>query len=142
MRSESQVGRGRGRRPGGFGGGRAKAGSGGGGDGAWWRWCRLPGHGAGVGGQELGEEAAVAVAEDEGLVAGWELREEVGAGALEEGAEGEVFGVAVDAGDGIEVGRCGMVWLGLVQEGKEEEGGEQDEVGGGAEVDGESRRRK
>jgi hypothetical protein len=42
----------------------------------------------GLTGEELGEEAAVAVAEKEGSVAGWELREEVGAGALEEGAEG------------------------------------------------------
>ena len=37
-------------------------------------------------------------------MAGWKLREEVGAGALEEGAEGEVFGEAVDTGYGVEVG--------------------------------------
>ncbi len=54
--------------------------------------------------RRLGEEAAVAVAEEEGVVAGWELREEVGAGALQERAEGEVFGEAVDAGYGVEVG--------------------------------------
>ena len=66
----------------------------------------VDGEGAEVGSacQEAGEEAAVAVAEDEGSAAGWEVVEEVGAGALEEGAEGEVFGEAVDAGYGIEVG--------------------------------------
>jgi len=57
----------------------------------------------GLAGEELGEESAVAVAEDEGVVAWRELREEVGAGALEEGAEGEVFSPAVEAGDVVEV---------------------------------------
>ena len=35
---------------------------------------------------------------------GGSSREEVGAGALQERAEGEVFGEAVDAGYGVEVG--------------------------------------
>ena len=56
-------------------------------------------------GEETGEEAAVSVAEEEGLMAGRELREEVGARSLQEGAEGEIFGEAVDAGHGVEVGR-------------------------------------
>ena len=34
------------------------------------RWCRLRRLGGGVGGEELGEEAAVSVAEDEGAFAG------------------------------------------------------------------------
>jgi hypothetical protein len=58
--------------------------------------------------EKLLEEAAVAVAEDEGVVAWGESGEEVGAGALEEGAEGQVFGVAVDAGYGVEVGGWGL----------------------------------
>jgi hypothetical protein len=50
----------------------------------------VDGQGVEVGllGEELGEEAAVAVAENQGAVAWGELREEVGAGALEERAEG------------------------------------------------------
>jgi len=54
--------------------------------------------------EEAGEEAAVAIAKDEGLVSVWELTEEMSAGALEERAEGEVFGEAVDAGYAVEVG--------------------------------------
>jgi hypothetical protein len=65
----------------------------------------VDGEGAEVGlvGEELGEETAVAVAEDEGAVALGELWEEVGAGALEEWTEGEVLGPTVDAGYAVEV---------------------------------------
>jgi hypothetical protein len=72
--------------------------------------------GAGVDGQdvevrlvvkEFSEEATVAIAEDEGVGARGELRKEVGAGALEERAEGEVFGPAVETRDAIEVGLRG-----------------------------------
>ena len=59
--------------------------------------------------EEADEEAAIAIAENEGLVAEGEIVEEVGAGALEERAEGEVFGEAVDAGYGVEVGGGGSV---------------------------------
>ena len=59
--------------------------------------------------EEADEEAAIAIAENEGLVAEGEIVEEVGAGALEEGAEGEVFGEAVDAGDAVEVRLGGVV---------------------------------
>ena len=54
--------------------------------------------------EELGEEAAVAVAENQGSSTIVEAWEEVGAGALEQGAEGEVLKPAVGAGDGVEVG--------------------------------------
>ena len=57
--------------------------------------------------EELGEETAVAIAQDEGVGDGGELGEEVLAGAGEERAEKEVFGPAVEAGDGVEVGRGG-----------------------------------
>jgi hypothetical protein len=57
--------------------------------------------------EELGEEATVAVAEDEGAVARGELREEVIAGAEEERAEGEVLGPAIEAGYAVEVRRRG-----------------------------------
>ena len=69
--------------------------------------------GAGVDGESLkrgvlvekfGEEAAVAVAEDEGAAAGGEQRKEVVASVKKHGAEREVLGPAVDAGDGVEVG--------------------------------------
>jgi hypothetical protein len=59
--------------------------------------------------KEAGQETAVAVAEEEGLVAGREIGEEVGAGALEEWAQGEVFGECVDAGYGVEVGRRWLI---------------------------------
>ncbi len=42
-------------------------------------------------------------------MAGWELGEEVSAGTLQERAEGEVFGEAVDAGYGVEVGWNGLL---------------------------------
>jgi hypothetical protein len=50
----------------------------------------VDGQGVEVGllGEELGEEATVAVAEQEGVGARGELGEEVGAGALKEWAEG------------------------------------------------------
>ena len=56
----------------------------------------------------MSEETAVSVAEDEGLAAVREGGEEMGAGALEEWAEGEVFEPAIGAGNGIEVG--GFRW--------------------------------
>jgi len=57
-----------------------------------------------VAGEELGEEAAVPITEQEGSAGLEEAREEVEATALEEGAEGEVFEPAVGAGDAVEVG--------------------------------------
>jgi hypothetical protein len=57
--------------------------------------------------EEAGEEAAVAISEEEGLMAGWEFAEEVSAGALQERAKGEVLGEAVDAGYAVEVGEIG-----------------------------------
>jgi hypothetical protein len=61
----------------------------------------------GVGGEEAGEEATVAVAEDQGAAAVEETGEEVVAGAFEGSGEGEVFEPAVGAGDAIEVGGWG-----------------------------------
>ncbi len=58
----------------------------------------------GVAAEELFEEAAVTVAEHERVTGVVELVEEVRAGALQERAEGEVFGPAVDPGDAVEVG--------------------------------------
>ncbi len=58
--------------------------------------------------KEAGEEAAVAVAEYECLVARWELGEVVGAGALQEGTKAKVFGEPVDAGYVVEIG---LGWL-------------------------------
>jgi FKBP-type peptidyl-prolyl cis-trans isomerase 2 len=65
----------------------------------------VDGEGVEVGllGEEAGQEAAVAVAEDEGSVAWGKLREEVVPGAGEERAEGEVLGPAVEVGDAVEV---------------------------------------
>ena len=57
----------------------------------------------GVGGQELREEAAVAVAEDEGSLLVLQGVEVVGSAALQGWAEGEVFEPAVGAGYGVEV---------------------------------------
>jgi hypothetical protein len=57
----------------------------------------------GLGGEELSEEAAVAVAQREGATAVGELGEEMGAGALEEGSEAEVFGPAVEVGYAVKV---------------------------------------
>jgi hypothetical protein len=54
--------------------------------------------------EETGEEAAVAVAEDEGGFLMGEGGEVVEAGSLESGAEGEVFEPAIRAGYGVEVG--------------------------------------
>lgn len=56
----------------------------------------------GVGAQEGMEEAAVAVAEDEGVAGGEEIGEEVLAGAAEERTKGEEFEDAVGAGDAVE----------------------------------------
>ena len=73
--------------------------------------------GAGIDGQgtevgpaikEPGEETAVPVTEDKGLVAGREIGEKMSAGALQERAECKVFGEAIDAGYGVEIGRW---WL-------------------------------
>jgi hypothetical protein len=58
----------------------------------------------GVALKELGEEAAVTIAQDQGSSTIVEAWEEVGAGALEEGTERKVFEPAVGAGDGVEVG--------------------------------------
>ena len=74
-----------------------------GGGAAWRRWCRRRRLEGGDWQKESGEEAAVAVAEDEGAFAVEEAREEVGSAALERAAEGEVFGEAIGAGDGVEV---------------------------------------
>lgn len=63
----------------------------------------------GVTEQELGEKAAVAVAENERVLWGAEIVEERGAGALEQRAEGEVLGELVDGRDGVEVGLPGRV---------------------------------
>lgn len=77
--------------------------------------------GAGVDGQsvaggiaekELGEEAAVPIAEGEGVVRIFEFAEECGAGALEQRTEGEVFGGAVDGGYAVEVGLRWFWWGG------------------------------
>jgi hypothetical protein len=61
-----------------------------------------------IGAQEGGGEAAIAVAEDEGIaerrVELAEVGQEVGSGLLQEGAEGEVFHPAIGPGEGIEVG--------------------------------------
>ena len=58
----------------------------------------------GVGGEQAGEEAAVAVTENQGGAAVGELGEEVIPTASERGAEGEVFEPAVGAGDEVKVG--------------------------------------
>lgn len=63
----------------------------------------------GIAQEELSEEAAVAVAEDEGVARMAEFAEQCGAGALEQRAEGEVFGGAVDGGYAVEVG---LRWFG------------------------------
>ena len=88
--------------------------SGGVGDGAQAAAAKFVEHGgAGVGGdsgalrvaeEELLEETAVAVAEDERVARVVELIEEERAGALQQRAEGEVLAPAVDRGDAIEVG--------------------------------------
>jgi len=59
------------------------------------------------------QEAAVAVAEDEGASAAGELGEKVEAAAFEGEAQGEVFEPAVRAGDSVEVGvrRCQLCVL-------------------------------
>jgi hypothetical protein len=62
----------------------------------------------GIGGHESGEEAAVSVAEDEGLLLLEETREEVQTATLKGATQGEVLEPAVGAGYEIEVGR----WLG------------------------------
>jgi hypothetical protein len=54
--------------------------------------------------EELGEKAAVAVAEDEGSLALEEAGEVVEAALLEGAAEGDVFEPAIRASDGVEVG--------------------------------------
>jgi hypothetical protein len=54
--------------------------------------------------EELSEEAAVAVAEDEGSLLVEHSREVVKAAAFESSSEGEVFEPAIRVGDVIEVG--------------------------------------
>jgi hypothetical protein len=54
--------------------------------------------------EELGEEAAVTVAKDEGSFALKEAGQVVEAAALESAAEGEVFEPAIRARDEVEVG--------------------------------------
>jgi hypothetical protein len=63
--------------------------------------------------EELRKEAAIPIAEDEGMFAVEEVREEVVAAALEGSAEREVFESAVGAGDAVEVGlgRIHGYWL-------------------------------
>ncbi len=61
----------------------------------------------GVGGEELGEETAVTVAEDEGLLLVLQSGEVVGSAALEGWAEGQVFEPAVRACNQVEVGLDG-----------------------------------
>ncbi len=51
----------------------------------------------GVAGEQMREESAVSVTEDQGAAGLEELREEVEAAAMEEGAEGEVFEPAIRA---------------------------------------------
>jgi hypothetical protein len=80
--------------------------------------------GAGIDGQgtevwpaieEPGEETAVPVTEDERLVAGREIGEKMSAGALQERAEGKVFGEAIDAGYRVEIGGSEARGRGLVE---------------------------
>ena len=54
--------------------------------------------------EESGDEAAVAIAEDNGVAGSGYSGKEVRAGALEKWAEGEVLGPAVEAGYAVEVG--------------------------------------
>jgi hypothetical protein len=83
--------------------------------------------------EEAGGETAVTVAEDEGVGARCELREEVKAAALEGAAEGEVLEPAVGASDAVEVG-WGCQWSSqFLSSEEEEERSEETEVGGGAE---------
>jgi hypothetical protein len=56
----------------------------------------------GVGAEELGEEAAVSVAEDEGVFVMEESWDEVSSAALQGGAQGEVFEPAIGAGYQVE----------------------------------------
>ena len=60
----------------------------------------------------------------------------MGAGALQERAEGEVLGPAIDAGDAVEVWWWRFGGHRAAQEEREEEErGEEGEVGGGAQVE-------
>ena len=70
----------------------------------------------GVGGEEAGEEAAVAVAEDEGAARVASCGRKWVAAALEGGAEGEVFEPAIRAGDEVEVCRGGGWWAAFIGE--------------------------
>jgi hypothetical protein len=53
--------------------------------------------------KKLLKEAAIAIAEDEGVVGIVEVVEETGAGALQEWAQRDVLDPAVDGGDAIKV---------------------------------------
>lgn len=69
-----------------------------------------------VAGEEAGEEAAVAVAEYEGLASVEEMGEEVLAAVLEGTAEGEVLEPAIGAGDAVEIGwgKAAGWWGGVI----------------------------
>jgi len=86
-------------------------------------------------GKERGEEAAVAVAKDEGAGAAGEAGKEVKTAVFESAAEGEVFEPAVGAGDTVEAkGVCQLsVLRASILEAQKEERGEEAEVGGGSE---------
>ena len=66
---------------------------------------------AGVGAEQAGGEAAVAVAEDESAAGGGELIEEGESGSGEERAEGDPLHPTIEAGEGIEVGGRGHLTM-------------------------------